>query len=50
MPPRTAGLHHHPHADFEMFHYTDGGLRNVWLVNGYEIKETPYGQAVAADI
>lgn len=30
-----------------MFHYTDGGLRNVWLVNGYEIKETPYGQAVA---
>lgn len=29
-----------------MYHYTDGGLRNVWLVNGYEIKKTPYGDAV----
>jgi len=30
-----------------MYHYTDGGLRNVWLVNGYEIKQTPYGEGVA---
>ncbi len=30
-----------------MYHYTDGGLRNVWLANGYTIKDTPYGQAVA---
>ena len=30
-----------------MFHYTDGGLRNVWLANGYEIKKTPYGEGVA---
>jgi hypothetical protein len=30
-----------------MYHYTDGGLRNVWLANGYEIKKTPYGQGVA---
>ena len=30
-----------------MYHYTDGGLRNVWLVNGYEIKKTPYGEGVA---
>lgn len=30
-----------------MHHYTDGGLRNVWLVNGYTIRQTPYGQAVA---
>ena len=29
-----------------MYHYTDGGLRNVWLANGYEIKKTPYGQGV----
>lgn len=29
-----------------MYHYTDGGLRNVWLANGYEIKRTPYGQGV----
>lgn len=30
-----------------MYHYTDGGLRNVWLGNGYTIRDTPYGQAVA---
>ena len=30
-----------------MFHYTDGGLRNVWLANGYEIKQTPYGEGVS---
>ncbi|MEO8546523.1 MAG: hypothetical protein ABI434_23245 [Burkholderiaceae bacterium] len=30
-----------------MYHYTDGGLRNVWLANGYQVKQTPYGEAVA---
>ena len=30
-----------------MYHYTDGGLRNVWLANGYQIKKTPYGEAVS---
>ena len=30
-----------------MYHYTDGGLRNVWLANGYEIKQTAYGEGVA---
>jgi DNA-binding transcriptional regulator YiaG len=30
-----------------MYHYTNGGLRNVWLANGYEIKKTPYGEGVA---
>ena len=30
-----------------MYHYTDGGLRNVWLANGYEVKKTPFGEAVA---
>ena len=29
-----------------MYHYTDGGLRNVWLANGYEIKKTPYGEEI----
>ena len=29
-----------------MYHYTDGGLRNVWLANGFEIKKTPFGVAV----
>lgn len=30
-----------------MYHYTDGGLRNVWLENGYVEKDTPYGKAVS---
>jgi DNA-binding transcriptional regulator YiaG len=30
-----------------MYHYTDGGLRNVWLANGYEIKKSPFGEAVS---
>jgi len=32
-----------------MHHYTDGGLKNVWLVNGYKIHKTPYGEGVAID-
>ncbi|HEY8709343.1 MAG TPA: helix-turn-helix domain-containing protein [Burkholderiaceae bacterium] len=30
-----------------MYHYTQCGLDNVWLENGYEIKSTPYGKASA---
>lgn len=30
-----------------MYHYTDGGLHNVWLANGYEITQTPYGEGVS---
>ena len=30
-----------------MLQYTDGGLRNVWLANGYEIRKTRHGEAVA---
>ena len=30
-----------------MYHYTDGGLRNVWLANGYEITQTLYGEGVS---
>ncbi len=30
-----------------MYHYTDGGLKNVWLVNGYEMRKTPYGEGVS---
>ena len=29
-----------------MYHDTDGGLRNIWLANGYERVETPYGKAL----
>ena len=30
-----------------MYHYTDGGLKNVWLANGYTVRKTPYGDGVA---
>lgn len=30
-----------------MYHYTDGGLRNVWLVNGYTEHATPFGKGVS---
>jgi putative transcriptional regulator len=29
-----------------MYHYTDGGLKNVWLLNGYSLRKTPYGEGV----
>lgn len=29
-----------------MYHYTDGGLKNVWLENGYTVKRTPYGEGL----
>lgn len=32
-----------------MFHYTACGLPDVWLVNGYEEIDTPYGKAVKID-
>ena len=31
----------------KLFHYTDGGLKSVWLVNGYEVRDSPYGKTVA---
>lgn len=30
-----------------MYRFTDGGLRNVWLANGYRIEETAYGSAIS---
>ena len=33
-------------ATHKPFHYTASGLSNVWLVNGFEIEETPYGRGV----
>jgi DNA-binding transcriptional regulator YiaG len=32
-----------------MYHYTEIGLQNVWLANGYHVRKTPYGQAVAIE-
>lgn len=31
------------------FHYTACGLDNVWLANGYKVKATRHGHAVAVD-
>ena len=30
-----------------MYHYTESGLQNVWLKNGYVIHNTPYGKGVS---
>lgn len=32
-----------------MYHYTDCGLNNVWLENGYNTVKTPYGKAVSIE-
>jgi DNA-binding transcriptional regulator YiaG len=32
-----------------MYHYTESGLPNVWLANGFQTIETPYGEAVQVD-
>lgn len=29
------------------YHYTESGLTNVWLLNGYTIRKTKYGQGVS---
>lgn len=32
-----------------LFHYTQCGLDNVWLANGYTVEETDYGKAFSID-
>ncbi|HKJ10468.1 MAG TPA: helix-turn-helix domain-containing protein [Gammaproteobacteria bacterium] len=32
-----------------MYHYTGCGLRNVYLKNGYKVRETAYGKTVAVE-
>ncbi len=32
-----------------MYHYTDSGLDNIYLVNGFEEHGTPYGRAVSIE-
>lgn len=32
-----------------MYHYQECGLRNVWLVNGYQEHGTPYGSGVSIE-
>lgn len=30
-----------------MYHYTESGLRNVWLANGFTFQKTAYGKGVS---
>lgn len=30
-----------------MYRFTDGGLRNIWLLNGYMEHKTPYGNGIS---
>ena len=32
-----------------MYHYTESGLSNVWLVNGYVMHEADYGEGVSIE-
>lgn len=32
-----------------MYHYTESGLRNVWLENGYNKRKTVYGNVVSIE-
>ena len=36
-------------AEINKYHYTESGLANAWLANGYKVKHTSYGDAVAID-
>ena len=33
----------------KMYRYTESGLRNVWLRNGFAVHETPYGSGVSIE-
>jgi len=32
-----------------MYHYTESGLSNIWLVNGYAEHDTPYGDGASIE-
>ena len=32
-----------------MYHFTDGGLRNIWLANGFKLEKGPYGKVVTIE-
>jgi putative transcriptional regulator len=32
-----------------MYHYLECGLPKIWLENGYQLHETPYGESLAID-
>jgi len=35
--------------EVNMYHYTESGLCNVWLMNGYVRHNTPWGDGIAFD-
>ena len=34
-------------GDYMKYHYTESGLKSIYLLNGYEVIETPYGKATS---
>ena len=32
-----------------MYHYTECGLKNIWLANGYHVHATPYGRGISIE-
>jgi putative transcriptional regulator len=48
-PYKPRSNRHHGLGDLTMYHYKSCGLDNVFLKNGFVIKQTPYGQAVAIE-
>lgn len=47
MKQQPAAWRHHGEKDKTPLHYTDCGLDNVYLVSGYEIENTPYGEGIS---
>jgi len=44
---QPAAWRHHGEKDKTPLHYTDCGLDNVYLISGYEIENTPYGEGLS---
>lgn len=42
-----SGWHHVGEKPKAPYHYTSCGLDDVYLLSGYEIEQTPYGQGVS---
>lgn len=47
MMKQSAAWRHRGEKDKAPLHYTDCGLDNVYLLNGYEIEATPYGDGLS---
>lgn len=47
MKQQPAAWRHRGEKDKTPLHYTDCGLDNVYLLNGYEVEKTPYGDGLS---